>query len=428
MTSSQWMPLLTRRTLIRSAGLMAGGLLVGAVSLDPVDAQPGNAEDSARPLLMAHTMPWYQSRAMRGNWGWHWTMEHYNPSEMGDNGRPDIASHFTPLTGPYDSGDPILLEYQTLLMKASGIDGVIVDWYGIKNYYDYDAINKNTAKLFEAVQKAKLKFAICYEDATVKILIDGGQITAEDAVAHGQDVMRYLHEHWFTDEAYLKAGGHPVLFTFGPQYFKSSTDWQTILSTVEPNPALVTLDGHRVVDELASYPWPPMQGGITLNHAAIEAYLTQFYRKAARGEYIVGGAFPGFYDIYAEAGVQASYGYLDAEDGETFRFTLQLALDQNPDVIQLITWNDYGEGTNIEPAEEYGYRYLETVQDVRRALPGGEDFPYSADDLRLPFEIYTLRKDNYGDEAVNADLDAAAAAILSGDAPTAAEILGGLEA
>ena len=421
MTSSQWMPSLTRRTLSRSAGLLAG-----AVSPDTVLAEMDAAQDGARPLLMAHTMPWYQSRAMRGSWGWHWTMEHYNPSETDENGRPDIASHFMPLTGPYDSGDPILLEYQTLLMKASGIDGVIVDWYGIKNYYDYDAINKNTAKVFAAVKKAGLKFAICYEDATVKILIDGGQIKAEDAVAHGQDVIRYLHEHWFTDEVYLKAGDRPVLFTFGPQYFKSSTDWQTILSAVEPNPALVTLDGHRVVDELASYPWPPMQGGITLNQAAIDAYLTQFYRKAARGDYIVGGAFPGFYDIYAEAGVGSSYGYLDAEDGETFRFTLQMALDQNPDIVQLITWNDYGEGTNIEPAEEYGYRYLEMLQETRRALPDGEAFPYTADDLRLPFQIYTLRKDRYGDEAINADLDAAATAILAGDAATAAQILDGL--
>ncbi len=105
-----------------------------------------------------------------------------------------------------------------------------------------------------------------------------------------------------------------------------------------------------------------------------------------------------------------------------------MALEQNPDVIQIITWNDYGEGTNIEPAEEYGYRYLEMLQETRRALPGGETFPYTADDLRLPFEIYALRKDKYGDEAINADLDTAAAAILAGDAATAAEILGGLEA
>ena len=29
-------------------------------------------------------------------------------------------------------------------------------------------------------------------------------------------------------------------------------------------------------------------------------------------------------------------------------------LEQHPDVIQLITWNDYGEGTIIKPTEEVG--------------------------------------------------------------------------
>jgi hypothetical protein len=39
-----------------------------------------------------------------------------------------IASHFHPLTGPYDSSNDALLEYQVMLMKLSRIDGVIVDW------------------------------------------------------------------------------------------------------------------------------------------------------------------------------------------------------------------------------------------------------------------------------------------------------------
>lgn len=213
----------------------------------------------------------------------------------------------------------------------------------------------------------------------------------------------------------LLAGGWLVGQTFAPGTVRAQTE--------------APQDGARPLLMAHYMPWylSRAMGGITLNRAAIEAYLTQFYRKAARNGYVVGGAFPGFHDIYAEAGVQASYGYLDAEDGETFRTTLQLALDQNPDVIQLITWNDYGEGTSIEPAEEYGYRYLETVQETRRALPG-EDFPYTTGDLRLPFQIYTLRKDRYGDKAVNADLDAAAGALLAGDAPGAATILDGLGA
>ena len=63
---------------------------------------PTPPERSQRPLLMAHYMPWYQTPDVTGYWGWHWTMNHFNPAQTDENGRPQIASHTMPLTGPYD--------------------------------------------------------------------------------------------------------------------------------------------------------------------------------------------------------------------------------------------------------------------------------------------------------------------------------------
>jgi hypothetical protein len=373
-----------------------------------------------RPLLMAHFMPWYQTPEVSGYWGWHWTMDHFDPTRTNEQGQPEIASHFMPLSGPYDSSDEAVLEYQVLLMKLSGIDGVIVDWYGMVNFRDYAKLNESTNKLFKYVKKAGLLFVICYEDQSIKHMIDEDFIEQEEAHARGQDVMRYMQAQWFSDDAYLKVDGRPLLLTFGPQYFRSSSDWATLFSVLDTPPALVTLDKHMVLDALASFPWPPMFG-YTVNQEALAAYLREFYRKAARWEYSVAGAFPGFYDIYQEAGIRASYGYLDAEQGETLRFTLQLALEQNPDVIQLITWNDYGEGTSIEPTEEFGYQYLEIVQNARRAIQGNE-FPFTPDDLRLPPQLLSLRKAYAGDAEVNARLDVAFAALLAGDRDTAGRI------
>jgi hypothetical protein len=383
----------------------------------PLVSGQADMNDQNHPLLLAHYMPWYQTPAGHGSWGWHWTMDHFNPAQTDANGRPEIASHFMPLTGPYDSSDEALLEYQVLLMKISGIDGVIVDWYGMENFRDYATLNESTGKLFAAVKKAGLVFVICYEDQSILHMVEDNHLTSDQALAHGQDVMRYMQEQWFSDDAYLKEAGQPVLFTFGPQYFKSSTQWDSLFAVVEPHPVLVTLDKHMVSGSLSSYPWPPMFG-ISINQKALEAYLTQFYRKASRWEYIVGGAFPGFYDIYQEAGVRNSYGYLDAQQGETFRYTLQLALDQNPDVVQLITWNDYGEGTNIEPTEEYGTQYLEIVQEARRTMDGSA-FLFTAEDLQLPLRLFQLRQEHAGD----ARLDDAFNAIIAGDTATAAQIL-----
>jgi hypothetical protein len=385
---------------------------------------PSPTPATGRPLLMAHTMPWYQTPEVSGAWGWHWTMEHFDPRKVREDGTPEIAAHYTPVTGPYDSRDAAILEYQTLLMKLSGIDGVIVDWYGIEEFWDYGAINRSTQALFTAVKRAGLQFAICYEDQTVRHMVDNKHLAASDVYTHGQEVMRYLQESWFDDEAYLRVADQPALFVFGPQYFKNASDWDKLFSVLDDRPALVTLDKHTESAALASFPWPPMWASTNgvLTDEALVSYLEGFYEKAQRRDVLVAGAFPGFHDIYAEAGVGDSYGYLDAQEGETFRMTLEMALSQDPDLIQLITWNDYGEGTIIEPTVEFGTRYLEIVQETRRALDAGA-FPYAADDLQLPLQLLEARRAHALDAGIQARLDEAFQAIISGSPDVAAAIL-----
>lgn len=381
-------------------------------------------EPPERPLLMAHYMPWYQTPSVSGVWGWHWTMNHFSPGTTGEEGRPEIASHYMPLTGPYDSNDPAILEYQVLLMKISGIDGVIVDWYGIEDFWDYGDINRATQKLFEAIARAGLRFAICYEDQTMRFMVENDHLSAGAVYEHGQEVMRYLEETWFREDAYLAFAGQPVLLTFGPQYFKSAADWDKLTSELETPLALVTLDMHTESAGVGSFPWPPMHNSRdgVLSQETLVSYLEGFYAKAEGMDYLVAGAFPGFHDIYAEAAVGNSYGYLDPQDGETFRLTLELALTQKPDVIQLITWNDYGEGTIIEPTEEFGTRYLEMVQQVRRDTGAG-DFPFDVEDMALPLQLLEARRQHQGDETANARLDAAFQAIIAGAPAEAAAIL-----
>lgn len=105
-------------------------LLLGALT---ASAQP-------RLLVLAHYMAWYQARPYSAAWGWHWTMNRFNPDVV-SNGRRQIASHLYPAIGPYDSRDADVAEYHALLMKMSGLAGVIVDWYGASNVYDYPLIN-----------------------------------------------------------------------------------------------------------------------------------------------------------------------------------------------------------------------------------------------------------------------------------------------
>ncbi len=389
-----------------------------------LDIQPV-LEKNYRPLILAHYMPWYQTLSKSGYWGWHWTMNHYDPKQKDENGNSSIASHYYPLTGPYDLGDNDLLEYQVMLMKMSGIDGVIVDWYGYESFWDYGKINASTHKLFKHIKNAGLLFAITYEDRTIQNMLDNGYKNVNDAHAHGQQVMQYLQDNWFLEDAYLKVSDRPVLFVFGnPPYFNSNSDWEILFSNLDVQPFLITQDDRVVSIAESGYPWPPMHlsGGQELSPSSLENYLNNFYAKASSWEYLTASAFPGFHDIYAEAGVGSSYGYLDAKNGEILDLTFKKAFDNDPDIIQVVTWNDYGEGTNIEPTFEYGYQYLEIIQNMKIELIDDE-FSYSPENFKIPLQIYNLRKDFVGNTQVNARLDEAVNAVLAGRIDIAQAIL-----
>ncbi len=187
--------------------------------------QPGAGE--VRPLILAHYMPWYEARPENPRWGWHWTMNAFDPDRR-VAGQPEIASHYHPLIGPYDSGDPDVLEYHALTMRLAGIDGVVVDWYGREDYLDYAKNHRNAARLQEVAGRAHLKFAVCYEDQTIPKLVEAGRLRDDERVKHARGDIAWLRDHWFKDPDYLTLDGKPVLLSFGRSGL-SDAEWQQTL-------------------------------------------------------------------------------------------------------------------------------------------------------------------------------------------------------
>ncbi len=359
--------------------------------------------------VMVYYMPWYVAKPAAGEWGWHWTMNHFDPDKINASGEREIASWYYPLIGPYDSGDPAVLEYHVLLMKLAGIDGVIVDWYGSTDYYDYATVNAHTARLFEFTRKAGLKFAICYEDQTIQHLIDGQRLTVTEAVRHAQNEMLYLQNNFFCDPTYLRIEGRPLLENFGPQYFLSSTNWDQIFSVLQPSnrPAFFTED-NRLEAGSGAFDWPPMwlsrqpgTGGV-LSEALLKNYLADFETKSSDWRAFISSAFPRFHDIYQRAGARNYWGYLGDRNGETLRETFGRALTNHSVLVQVVTWNDFGEGTTIEPTKEYGFRDLGMIQELCRQNSGPNPSKVT-NDLSLALQFYNLRRSS----ATNAPLSAA---------------------
>lgn len=372
--------------------------------------------ETGEKKILAHYMPWYASEPVSGKWGWHWTMDHFDPNVIGPDGQREAASHDYPLIGLYDSGDPDALECQVLQMKLAGIDGVIVDWYGTEDFNDYAQVHANTQALIPFLKKAGLEFAICYEDQSIGHMVEGGKLAKEKAVDHAKEVFRWLESEWFSHPSYVDVDGKPLLLVFGPQHFTPG-EWNEAVAAFQTKPRIHALP-HLAEKYQTDGPfgWPPVDGGKTVTPDQWRQSLEQLYSN----ESAVGVAFPGYHDIYAEAELHDSYGRIDARGTATFRETLDLALNSDADVIQIATWNDYGEDTVIEPSDDQGYRYLEIVQEETK-------MKFAPEDLRLPARLYQLRKRFAEKGEAQKKLDIASEHLFAGKTDAARVVLDELE-
>ena len=350
-----------------------------------------------RPLLLAHVMPWFEADPAGRTWGWHWTMGRFDPGKFVD-GRPAIASQLRPAAGIYDSSDPHVVEHQLLLMKLSGIDGVIVDWYGRAELWDHARNHRCTQLLIDRAGELGMQVAICYEDKTLADLVKERRIQREDRVSHAAGEIAWLAEHWFPLDHYLRLDDRPVLLSFGHEGL-ADDEWSRALARA-PRPIAYFSEHRRRPAAVGGFDWPVPREGV--------AAQERFARESRDWPSRIPVAFPRFLDIYAEAGVHASWGRVDDDGGRTFARTLDLALAMQPPFVQIATWNDWGEGTVIEPSVEFGTRDLELLQRTRRRLTPG--FTATKDHLSLPDRLLALRR-SADDAAGQARLDAVATLI-----------------
>ncbi|SEC20474.1 Glycosyl hydrolase family 99 [Tenacibaculum sp. MAR_2009_124] len=336
--------------------------------------------------LYVHYMPWFHTKEYDGYWGQHWTMTNKNPDNYNELGNREIGSHYYPLVGPYSSQDPDLQKYHLLLMKLAGIDGVIFDWYGSRDINDYLSIKKNTESFIEEIEEVGLEFAIMYEDRvaeyTMAKVSDAKRRTAAGMEAVANDI-KYIEDTYFTSENYIRHNGAEMLFVFGPHFMVSSEQWNEVFSNIGSQPEVFTL--WKASDRVGK-----MSGGefswVDKDHMET---LKGYYNYARENEVTtIGGVYPGFHDFYVEGGWRESNEndwMIPHNNGETLSETLSLMDNEPVEFIQLITWNDFGEGTMLEPTEEFGFNYLKELQAYTKVS-------YTEETLELPYQYYKLKK------------------------------------
>ena len=307
-------------------------------------------------------------------------MNHFDPERV-VNGERELASHYRPLIGPYDSGDPHVLEYHLLLMRLAGIDGVIIDWYGLEDFRDYATLHRNTQRLVEQAERLGMKVVICYEDQTIPALVEANRLAASQRASHAVREIDWLAANWFKLNSYVRLDGQPVLLSFGHAGL-TNEEWSDCLGRLKA-PVAYFSEHMRREGAVGGFDWPIPTEGIN--------QVERFTELSRNWPHSIPIVFPRFVDVYAKAQVSDGYARVEDNDGKTFRTTMKMASESNARLIQIATWNDWGEGTVIEPSKEFGDRDLQLIQQLRRKHFDASFQPQAAD-LQLPYRLWQLRR------------------------------------
>jgi hypothetical protein len=352
-----------------------------------------SVEETFKPVLIEktnstkiymHYMAWFETNESSADhkWGYHWTMANKNPNNVDANGRRDIASYYYPLIGPYHSGDKAVIENHLLMMKYAGIDGILIDWYGTYDLNDYKMVKENTEQLIAMLDDVGLEYAIVYEDRFLKNIVDAG--LAPTMASAAKTDMNYMQSHYFGNLNYIKINNKPLLLNFGPIALNTADEWTTTFSGLSTKPTFLTLWDHSATagtNASGEYAWVYKNS----------TYLSNFYTNTVPKLSIsMGSAYPGFKDFYKEGGAGDAIGWtIDHNNGATLDETLAMAKSAKVNYLQLITWNDFGEGTMIEPTKEFGYSYLEKIKTFAGVKNTNSSFPEIS-------ALYNLRKEKAG--------------------------------
>lgn len=341
------------------------------------DQSEANGFDLAtqRLVLTTYIDTWANPNASAywARWNWDACNVSHDPNSVRPDGKRDIASVYYPLIGPYDSGDDSVIEYHMRLAQASGIDVFVVDWYGTKNFYDFPQQNRKFMNMMRIAERMNFGIAVDY-DVTKFYVGEPGQSISKVLIPNRSEALQAIHDDlayviqkFGGSPSYLKFDGKPVIFAFS-NYDLEPRNWGDIFESLRKQ----GLDAFYVDMQGNTNYYPYFRGffpwiwadAIAKGQIDSVSYINKAARRLAefaQGRSISWGlaVWPGF-DDSAVGGWCYDRGVLKIGrmSGTLYNQTWKTALRSAPDWIFIITFNDWSEGTIIEPSLEFGYQYL----------------------------------------------------------------------
>ncbi len=259
----------------------------------------------------------------------------------------------TPTLGNYSSDDSAVMLQHIVWAKQAGLNGFIVSW---KNTPILDSRLKQLVKLAD---QQNFKLAVIFEGLDVN-----RNPIPLDQISSGLD---YFIQNFASDPAFQIYDKPLVIWSgtwqFTPQQIQSITsgrrDKLLILGSEK------STDAFRKIADLVdgdAYYWssvnPDTYNGYQLKLQGMSAAV-----HAKHGVWIAPAA-AGF-DAQAIGGTTV----VDRKNGDTLRTEMNVAVQSNPDIIGVISWNEFTENSYVEPSQKYGHQYLDVLSSILHASP-----------------------------------------------------------
>ncbi|AZA78153.1 alpha-mannosidase [Chryseobacterium sp. G0186] len=317
---------------------------------------------------------WYGNQSIDGSLQ-HWNHEiipHWsNPkwNNLGHyNGGDDIGANFYPSLGNYSSSDVKIIKKHMKMIKESGAGVVVLSWLGKDSFTD-----KSVMKYLDVADHFNLKIAFHIEPFYKNI-------------TELRDQLSYLVKTYSKHPAFYKKDGKPLYYVYD-SYKIAPEEWARLLSR----------DGDQTVrnTELDAFYiglWVEKEHSSFFDKAAFDGFYTYFasegfvfgsttsnwdflssYAKEHHLIFIpcVG---PGYSDTRIRPWNEANFKSRD--NGKYYEDMFDAAIKVNPGFIGITSFNEWHEGTQIEPAapkkinnftyEDYGKDQWFYIKETKR--------------------------------------------------------------
>jgi len=303
-----------------------------------------------------------------------------------------FGSTYTPLLGKHDTTDPIVVNKHIDWATGHGIDFFAVSWPGLRSWLSKrpHMIENLENGLLKSSLIDQIKFVIFFEPSYLEEELPN----VNKREAYFKDI-KYIISNYFKNSSYLKINEKPVIIHYNVRLlYKISDNPSDIIGQVReisnnsgynlryigevflpsiPGMApwlppreelLEKLDG--LTNWIVFRPWENNVGGEKSWEeflSDINIYYPEWKKYAQRYNiWFIPLTAPGFDDRYCSWGSKTVL----PKDMDKFKKFLDISLlnMQGSKLMLIATWNDWCEGTNIEPSIETGFKELIVIKDT----------------------------------------------------------------